>query len=192
MRGIERPSGLVGVVGEREVAQLVERVGGVGDQLAEEDLRVRVERVDDELEELADFGLEFSLDMASKHNYKETWRRRTCPYRTSSAASPTQPTQLDNTCPENTQGEFLIWSANDHPVNSRILCDRFWLSAKSATGLAVTYAKRKLSANRSCLLFCCSRLNSSSSGGMVAENGPGPANACVAPRTLRDHELKHR
>ncbi len=50
--------GLVPVVGEGEVAQLVERVGGVGDELAEEDLRVRVERVDDQLEELADFGLE--------------------------------------------------------------------------------------------------------------------------------------
>jgi hypothetical protein len=43
------------------VAQLVERVGGVGDQLPEKDLRVRVKRVDDELKELRDFGLELVL-----------------------------------------------------------------------------------------------------------------------------------
>ena len=49
---------LVLLVGEGEVAQLVERVGGVGDEFAEEDLRVRVERMDDQLEELADFSLE--------------------------------------------------------------------------------------------------------------------------------------
>ena len=52
---------LVGVVGEGQVAQLVERVGGVGDQLAQEDLGVRVEGMDDELEELADFGLKFTF-----------------------------------------------------------------------------------------------------------------------------------
>ena len=51
---------LVGLVGEGEVAQLVERVGGVGDELAEEDLGVRVEGVDDELQELTDFGLKFA------------------------------------------------------------------------------------------------------------------------------------
>ena len=49
----------VGLVGEGEVAQLVQRVGGVGNELAEKDLRVRVEGVDDELEELRDFGLKF-------------------------------------------------------------------------------------------------------------------------------------
>ena len=49
---------LVLVVDEGEVAELIERVGGVGDELAEEDLRVRVERMDDEVEELAYFGLE--------------------------------------------------------------------------------------------------------------------------------------
>ena len=47
------------------MAELVERVGGVGDELAEEDLRVRVERMDDELEELADFGLELLLGHVS-------------------------------------------------------------------------------------------------------------------------------
>ncbi len=50
---------LKALVGEGEVAELVERVGRVGDELAEEDFRVRVEGVDDELEELRDFGLEF-------------------------------------------------------------------------------------------------------------------------------------
>ena len=53
--------GLELVVGEGEVAELVERVGGVGDELAEEDLRVRVERMDDQLQELANFGLELLL-----------------------------------------------------------------------------------------------------------------------------------
>ena len=49
---------LVLLVGEGEVAQLVERIGGVGDEFAEEDFRVRVERMDDQLEELAYFSLE--------------------------------------------------------------------------------------------------------------------------------------
>ena len=52
---------LVLVVDEGEVTQLVERVGGVGDELAEKDLRVGVERMDDELEELAYFSLELLL-----------------------------------------------------------------------------------------------------------------------------------
>jgi hypothetical protein len=42
--------GLVPVVGEAEVAELVERIGGVGDEFAEEDFRVGVERMDDQLE----------------------------------------------------------------------------------------------------------------------------------------------
>ena len=44
--------------GERFEAQAVERVRGVGDQLAQEDLLVGVERVDDDVEELAGFRLE--------------------------------------------------------------------------------------------------------------------------------------
>ena len=40
-------------LGERAEAQLVERVGGVRDELAEEDLLVAVERVDDQVEDLA-------------------------------------------------------------------------------------------------------------------------------------------
>ena len=56
----ERP---VLLVGEAEVAQLVERVGGVGDELAEKDLGVRVERVNDQLQELGDFGLELLLGL---------------------------------------------------------------------------------------------------------------------------------
>ena len=43
------------------MAQLVERVGRVGDELAEKDLRVRVERMDDQLQELADFSLKLLL-----------------------------------------------------------------------------------------------------------------------------------
>ena len=52
---------LVLLLGEGEVLQLVQRVRGVGDELAEEDLRVRVQRMDDEREELVDFRLELVL-----------------------------------------------------------------------------------------------------------------------------------
>gem|GEM_PF-3447075 len=54
-----------GVVGQqvalrqRGIAQLVAGVGGVGDQLAQEDLLVAVERVRDDIEQAADFRLEF-------------------------------------------------------------------------------------------------------------------------------------
>ena len=41
-------------VGQRLVADLVERIRSVRDQLAEEDLLVRVERVDDQAKKLAD------------------------------------------------------------------------------------------------------------------------------------------
>ncbi len=40
---------------------LLQRIGGVGHQLAHEDLAVGVERVDDDVEKLADFGLELVL-----------------------------------------------------------------------------------------------------------------------------------
>ena len=53
-------------------AQLVAGVGGVGDQLAQEDLPVAVQRVDHELQQLADFGLEtVRLPSASR-----PWRSR--------------------------------------------------------------------------------------------------------------------
>ena len=45
-------------VGERLEAQLVAGVRGVGDQLAQEDLLVAVQRVDHQVEELLDLGLE--------------------------------------------------------------------------------------------------------------------------------------
>ncbi len=41
-------------VGERLEADLVERIGGVGDQLPQEDLLVGVERVDDQRQQLVD------------------------------------------------------------------------------------------------------------------------------------------
>ena len=42
------------LVGERLEADLVERIGGVGDELPQEDLLVGVERVDDERQQLID------------------------------------------------------------------------------------------------------------------------------------------
>ena len=52
---------LVGLVHQGQVAQLVERVGGVRDQFAQKDLRMRVKGMDDQLQELIDFSLEFTL-----------------------------------------------------------------------------------------------------------------------------------
>ena len=48
-----------------EEARLVERVGRVGDELAQEDFFVRVERVDDQREDLLDLRLEGELDRAA-------------------------------------------------------------------------------------------------------------------------------
>src|ERR1035438_9117792 len=57
---------LVSVVDKRQVAQLIERVGGIGNELAEKDLRMLIEGVDDQLQQLIDFGLEFTF----RHGYK--------------------------------------------------------------------------------------------------------------------------
>jgi len=43
---------------DRDLADLVESVGAVGDQLAQEDLLVGIQRVRDEVQQLLDFGLE--------------------------------------------------------------------------------------------------------------------------------------
>ena len=45
-------------LGHGAEAQLVQRVGRVGDQLAQEDLLVAIERVDDQVEQLIDLSLE--------------------------------------------------------------------------------------------------------------------------------------
>ena len=47
-----------GGIVQRLEAQLVAGVGGVGDQCAEEDLRVGIERVGDEVQQLRHLGLE--------------------------------------------------------------------------------------------------------------------------------------
>ena len=51
----------VGIVGEGQVAELIKRVGGVGNELAQEDFRMRIEGVDDQLQQLIDFGLKFTF-----------------------------------------------------------------------------------------------------------------------------------
>ena len=53
------------VVAERSEPQLVQRVGGVGDQLAQEDVLVRVDRVDHQLQQLA--GLRLELERLGRH-----------------------------------------------------------------------------------------------------------------------------
>ena len=50
--------GLVGVVGHGQVLELVDGVGGVGHEFAEEYFPVRIQRMDDEVEQLAHLGLE--------------------------------------------------------------------------------------------------------------------------------------
>ena len=57
---------LVVVLGQRQVLEPVQRVGGVGDQLAQEDLPLRVQRVRDQMEELGYLGLELLLGHRSK------------------------------------------------------------------------------------------------------------------------------
>src|SRR6185312_12784834 len=47
-------------LGDRLEAQLVAGVGGVGDQLAQEDLLVRVQRVGDQAQDLGNFGFELA------------------------------------------------------------------------------------------------------------------------------------
>ena len=48
----------LGLVRQGLIADLVESIGGVGDELTQEDLLVGVEGVDDEAHQLADFSLE--------------------------------------------------------------------------------------------------------------------------------------
>ena len=80
MRGTKGHSPVL-LLREGEVLQLVQRVGRVGDELPEEDLRVGVQRVDDEREKLVDFGLELVLGHGVtlrgdcfKQNYSENAR----------------------------------------------------------------------------------------------------------------------
>ena len=49
------------VVGQREIAELVDRVRGVGDDLAQKDLLVRIDRIDHQVEQTLGLGLELLL-----------------------------------------------------------------------------------------------------------------------------------
>jgi hypothetical protein len=49
------------LLGQLGVAQLFQGVGGVGDKLADKDFLFRVERVGEDIEELADLGLELEF-----------------------------------------------------------------------------------------------------------------------------------
>jgi hypothetical protein len=57
------------------MAELFQRVRRVGDQLAHEDLLLRVERMDDDIEQLADLGLELE-GLGSGHGEKGRVRVR--------------------------------------------------------------------------------------------------------------------
>jgi hypothetical protein len=99
---------------QRFELQLVERVGRVRDQLAEEDLLVRVERVDDDVEELAGFGLECQGFSGGAHAHILRNDHR-------------QP--LPSRCPG------VTWGAMRHPVMRRRLPLSLLAAAIAATGL---------------------------------------------------------
>jgi hypothetical protein len=75
------------VVGQRLEAAAVHGVGGVGDQLAQEDLALGVERVDHQIQQAADLGAEFmplhgfahhSLPRGSTSTARDMRGRREC------------------------------------------------------------------------------------------------------------------
>jgi hypothetical protein len=76
---------LVCVIDERQMAELIQRVGGVGDQFAKKDLGMRIERVDDQLQQLVDFSLKFTFrhkpklqSVSGEWNCQSTTPRRRC------------------------------------------------------------------------------------------------------------------
>ena len=54
---LERPAVALGLVGQRDVPHLVERIGRIGDQLAERDLPALIERMRQQVKDLLDLGL---------------------------------------------------------------------------------------------------------------------------------------
>ena len=62
--------------GELRVAQFLEGVGGVGNELADEDFFLRVERVDDDIEQLLDLGLELEFLRSGGGHRRERWTGR--------------------------------------------------------------------------------------------------------------------
>ena len=71
------PALALGFVGQRDVPHLVERIGRVGDQLAERDLPALIERVRQKVENLLDLGLKrvFLAIDDSSHEFDPT---KTC------------------------------------------------------------------------------------------------------------------
>jgi hypothetical protein len=65
----------LGRVGQSGISDLVEGIGGVGDELSEEDLLVGVESVDDKVEKLRDLGLE-RLALLSCEGVAQRGKRR--------------------------------------------------------------------------------------------------------------------
>src|SRR5699024_9751174 len=57
------------LVAERLDSQFVQRVGSVGDQLTQEDVLVRIDRMDHQLEQLAGFRLELECLGLACHNF---------------------------------------------------------------------------------------------------------------------------
>ena len=54
------------------MAQLVERIGGIRDQFAQEDFGMRIERVNDQVQQLIDFSLKFTLRHRFSNQYRGT------------------------------------------------------------------------------------------------------------------------
>src|ERR1035438_9855965 len=61
---IER-QGSIRIISQRQMTKLIQRIGGVRNEFTQEDLRMRIERMDDELQQLIDFGLKFTF----RHGY---------------------------------------------------------------------------------------------------------------------------
>ena len=113
----------IGIVGKRQVAEFIQRVRRVGDELAQEDLRMRIEGVNDQMQQLIDF----SLKLAFRHrcspnvfmllnypNCPAPDSRRRGPIRTSPRpfrlGTEARPPTADWTCEAYRRGAFLYTS----------------------------------------------------------------------------------
>ncbi len=60
----------ISLVGKRQMPQFVERIRGIRNEFSQKDLRMRIERMNNELEKLTDFCLEFTFRHGCLYQYK--------------------------------------------------------------------------------------------------------------------------
>src|ERR1019366_7194634 len=80
---------LVCVIDKGQMAELIQRVRRVGDEFTKENLGMRIERVDDQLQQLIDFSLKFTFRHRSMSPISK--------YKTAGMSNP--PTDLNGRCP---------------------------------------------------------------------------------------------